>query len=136
MATAEQQFGVSVRVSNPAGGEYHKTTMIVDTGSSYSKLPASFLDMLGIEREETPHRVVLADDTFREYPVGQASFEVAGRARTSPVLFGEDEIALLGATSLQALGLVPDTERHELVDARLLMVGMRNPGNSARGDPL
>ena len=130
-------FEIQVRVSNPKGGEYHKATLTVDTGSSYSKLPASFLNKLGIEREEKTHRVVLADDTVREYPIGQASFEVAGRSRISPVLFGEEGgIALLGATSLQALGLIPDTDRHELVDTRLLMVGMRSADNSAKGNPI
>lgn len=129
-------FEIQVRVRNPMGGDYEKATMTVDTGASYSKLPASLLDRLGIEREERTYPVVLADDRIEEYAIGQASFEVAGRARISPVLFGEEGIALLGATSLQALGLIPDTQGHELVDAKLLMVGMRSPENSAAGSPL
>lgn len=110
--------------------------MTVDTGASYSKLPSSLLEKLGIEREPQPYPVVLADDRVEEYSIGQASFEIAGPARTSPVLFGEEGIALLGATSLQALGLIPDTQNHELVDAKLLMVGMRSADNSATGYPL
>ncbi|MXY88243.1 MAG: Retroviral aspartyl protease [Dehalococcoidia bacterium] len=110
--------------------------MTVDTGASYSKLPASLLEKLGIEREPQTYPVVLADDRVEEYAIGQASFEIAGRARTSPVLFGEEGIALLGATSLQALGLIPDTQSHQLVDAKLLMVGMRSADNSATGNPL
>ena len=129
-------FEIQVLVSNPLGGDYEKATMTVDTGSSYSKLPSSLLDKLGIEREKQPYSVVLADDTTREYPIGQASFEIAGRARTSPVLFGEEGVALLGATSLQALGLIPDTQTHELVDTKLLMVGMRSADNFARGNPI
>ena len=129
-------FEIQVRVRNPMGGDYEKATMTVDTGASYSKLPASLLGKLGIEREERTYPVVLADDRIEEYAIGQASFEIAGRARISPVLFGEEGIALLGATSLQALGLIPDTQSHELVDAKLLMVGMRSPSNSATGTPL
>ena len=127
---------IQVRVRNPLGGDYEKATMTVDTGASYSKLPSSLLEKLGIEREPQPYPVVLADDRIEEYSIGQASFEIAGRARTSPVLFGEEGIALLGATSLQALGLIPDTQNHELVDAKLLMVGMRSADNSATGYPL
>ncbi len=129
-------FEIQVRVRNPMGGDYAKATMTVDTGASYSKLPVSLLDRLGIEPEEQTYPVVLADDRIEEYAIGQASFEIAGRARTSPVLFGEEGIALLGATSLQALGLIPDTQNHELVDAKLLMVGMRSADNSATGSPL
>lgn len=129
-------FEIQVRVRNPMGGDYEKATMTVDTGASYSKLPASILDKLGIEREDQTYAVTLADDRMEEYPIGQASFEIAGRARISPVLFGEEGIALLGATSLQALGLIPDTQNHELVDAKLLMVGMKSAGNSATGSPL
>ena len=129
-------FEIQVRVRNPLGGDYEKATMTVDTGASYSKLPASLLEKLGIEREPQTYPVVLADDRVEEYAIGQASFEIAGRARTSPVLFGEEGIALLGATSLQALGLIPDTQSHQLVDAKLLMVGMRSADNSATGNPL
>lgn len=129
-------FEIQLRVRNPMGGAYEKATMTVDTGASYSKLPASLLDKLGIKREERTYPVVLADDRIEECAIGQALFEVAGRARVSPVLFGEEGIALLGATSLQALGLIPDTQSHELVDAKLLMVGMRSPENSATGTPL
>ena len=129
-------FEIQVRVRNPMGGDYEKATMTVDTGASYSKLPASLLAKLGIEREDQTYPVVLADDRIEEYAIGQASFEIAGRARISPVLFGEEGIALLGATSLQALGLIPDTQNHELVDAKLLMVGMRSAENSATGNPL
>lgn len=129
-------FEIQVRVRNPLGGDYEKATMTVDTGASYSKLPSSLLEKLGIEREPQTYPVVLADDRIEEYAIGQASFEIAGRARTSPVLFGEEGMALLGATSLQALGLIPDTQNHELVDAKLLMVGMRSAANSAIGNPL
>ena len=129
-------FEIQVRVRNPLGGDYEKATMTLDTGASYSKLPASILDKLGIEREEQTYPVVLADDRIEEFSIGQASFEIAGRARISPVLFGEEGIALLGATSLQALGLIPDTQNHELVDAKLLLVGMRSAENSATGNPL
>lgn len=129
-------FEIQVRVRNPMGGDYEKATMTVDTGASYSKLPASLLNKLGIEPEEHTYPVVLADDRIEEYAIGQASFEIAGRARISPVLFGEEGIALLGATSLQALGLIPDTQNHQLVDAKLLMVGMRSADNSATGSPL
>ena len=129
-------FEIQVRVRNPMGGDYEKATMTVDTGASYSKLPSSLLEKLGIEPEERTYPVTLADDRVEEYPIGQASFEIAGRSRISPVLFGEEGIALLGATSLQALGLIPDTQNHELVDAKLLLVGMKSADNSATGNPL
>ena len=63
-------FEIQVRVRNPMGGDYEKATMTVDTGASYSKLPASLLGKLGIEREERTYPVVLADDRIEEYAIG------------------------------------------------------------------
>ena len=42
-----------VRVSNPAGGDYYKASMLVDTGATHSKLPASLLREIGVEPDQT-----------------------------------------------------------------------------------
>ena len=39
---------------------------------------------------------------------------------TNRVVFGEEGQYLLGATTLQVFGLIPDTSRHELVPASKL----------------
>ncbi len=69
-------FEVNVRIANPARAEFHERKMLVDTGASYSALPASFLrDDLGIEPlGEEP--IYFADNSSHMYSVGEARFRV------------------------------------------------------------
>ena len=52
-------------------------------------------------------------ETIRS-PVGNAYFEYRRRIRAAPVIFGEKGIFLLGATTLEALGMILDPIRREL----------------------
>lgn len=117
-------FEVPVRVANPAQGVYHKAVMLVDTGATYSVLPASFLVELGIT-PDSEDEFTLADNEPKVYRIGEARFGIGEVERTSPVIFGDEGTWLLGATSLQALGLVPDTTNHQLIDSPKLLVGVR-----------
>ena len=118
-------FEVRVRVSHPRGdGEYFNANMLVDTGAIYSKLPESMLrERLGIEPDRED-RLQLADTEWKSYPVGEARFRIGDRASKARVIFGEEDRFILGATSLQELGLVPDTTEHQLVSAPLMLVGI------------
>ena len=70
----------------------------MDTGSSYSSLPESLLDELGIEREET-RRFELADNMIVEYHLGETRVLIEGREKTVPVMFApNDTMPLVGAT--------------------------------------
>lgn len=117
-------FEVPVRVANPTQLVFHKAVMLVDTGATYSVLPSSFLDELGIT-PDSEDEFTLADNEPKRYGVGEARFSVGERERTSPVIFGDEGTWLLGATSLQALGLVPDTTNHQLIESPKLLVGVR-----------
>ena len=117
-------FEVPVRVANPADHVYHKAILLVDTGATYSVLPASFLAKLGIA-PDSEDEFTLADNEPKTYGVGEARFGVGDMERTSPVIFGDEGTWLLGATSLQALGLIPDTTNHQLVESPKLLVGVR-----------
>lgn len=120
-------FEVVVRVANPADPVFHKRTMLVDTGATHSALPASFLRELGVSPDDE-REFALADRDLRTYPVGELRFSVGERERTAPVIFGDEGMYLLGATSLQSLDLVPDTTNHQLIPAPSLLVGIRgNP---------
>ncbi|MCY4392133.1 MAG: aspartyl protease family protein [Chloroflexi bacterium] len=120
-------FEVVVRVANPADPVFHKRTMLVDTGATHSALPASFLRELGVSPDDE-REFALADREMRTYSVGELRFSVGERERTAPVIFGDEGMYLLGATSLQSLDLVPDTTNHQLIPAPTLLVGIRgNP---------
>ena len=94
---------------------------MVDSGAVYSLVPGDTLQELGIK----PHRkltFVLADGTKIERQVGDAYFEYQGEGGSAPVIFGEagDE-PLLGAMTLESLGLVLDPFKRELYPARLML---------------
>jgi clan AA aspartic protease len=95
---------------------------IVDSGAVFSLVPGEVLDRLGIK----PHRTVdfsLADGTIIKRRVGDAYFELNGEGGAAPVIYGEKgDGALLGATTLEALGLVLNPFNRELYPMRMLMV--------------
>jgi predicted aspartyl protease len=62
---------------------------LVDTGASYTQVPASILDELGIERFES--RVFsLADGSQREFSLGWVEMELQGRPGFVYVIFGDE----------------------------------------------
>ncbi len=118
-------FQVRVRVSHPRDSDYFNCDMVVDTGAIYSKLPDSILrETLGIEPDRED-KLQLADTEWKTYPVGEARFQIGDRASTARVIFGEEDCFILGATSLQELGLVPDTTEHQLGPAPLMLIGIK-----------
>jgi clan AA aspartic protease len=97
-------------------------TFLIDSGAVYSLVPGPILKKLGIR----PHRRVdfsLADGTTITRQVGDAYFELQGEGGAAPVIFGEkgDE-PLLGATTLESIGLVLDPFKRRLIPMRMLLV--------------
>ena len=98
-------FFVTIQVADRFRERYANVDALVDTGSSYSSMPESLLDDLGIEREET-RQFELADNRVVEYQLGEARVRIEGREKTVPVMFAPDDtMPLVGATTLEALGL-------------------------------
>jgi clan AA aspartic protease len=94
---------------------------LIDSGAVYSLVPADTLRRLGIQ----PHRQVdfaLADGTTIRRPVGDAYFEFQGEGGAAPVIFGQaDDEPLLGATTLESLGLMLDPFKRRLIQMRMLL---------------
>jgi predicted aspartyl protease len=84
-------------------------------------VPAEVLADLGIEAYKKV-QFVLADGTTVERQVGDAYFEYQGDGGSAPVIFGEpgDE-PLLGATTLESLGLVLNPFTRTLHPMRMLL---------------
>jgi clan AA aspartic protease len=101
-----------------------KTTVnfLIDSGAVYSVVPSSTLRKLGIR----PHREVdfsLADGTTITRRVGDAYFELKGEGGAAPVVFGEEgDKPLLGATTLESIGLVLDPFKRRLIPMQMLLV--------------
>jgi clan AA aspartic protease len=94
---------------------------LIDSGAVYSLVPGPTLRKLGIR----PHRKVdftLADGRPITRQVGDAYFEFQGAGGAAPVIFGEkgDE-PLLGATTLESIGLVLDPFKRRLIPMRMVL---------------
>ena len=94
---------------------------LIDSGAVYSLVPGLTLKRLGIR----PYRKVdfsLADGRTITRQVGDAYFEFGGDGGAAPVIFGEkgDE-PLLGATTLESIGLVLDPFKRRLIPMRMLL---------------
>ena len=115
-------FVARIGVSDGNGGRPHWVAATVDTGATFTVLPDSLLrDVVGVEPDG--HSLfTFGDGREALLPVGEAYLHVDGKQRHSTVVFGEENQYLLGATSLQGLGLITDTTNHRLIPAPKLTI--------------
>jgi clan AA aspartic protease len=101
---------------------------LIDSGAVHSLVPAEVLQRLGIESYQRLE-FILADGTKVARQVGDAYFEYDGDGGAAPVIFGEpaDE-PLLGATTLESLGLVLNPFKRELYPTRLMLARTMSAG--------
>jgi aspartyl protease family protein len=114
----EAQIGLAVlemEVGNPAKPEVTETIeFLIDSGLHHSVVPTRVLRKLGI-KPIGQQEFRLADGTKIMRKKGVAFFRYGERAGGADVIFGEkDDSVLLGAFTLEALGLALDPLRREL----------------------
>lgn len=134
---------LEMEVGNPANPEVtEKIEFLIDSGAIYSVVPAPILERLGI-RPLTEQEFRLADGTRIARKKGVAVFKYGDRIGGADVIFGEaGDSVLLGAFSLEALGLSLDPLRRELKPLPMILgmlsgkiapldarrTGLRSPG--------
>ncbi len=105
---------LKVKVINPERPKKKKEfEFLIDSGAVYSVVPQSELKRLGI-KPTSFQEFILANGEVVKKPIGNAYFEYQGRIRGAPVVFGDEGIFLLGATTIEALGMILDPIRREL----------------------
>ena len=115
-------FNVPIGVGDPQGERFQIVEALVDTGATFSIVPAPILDDLGIEPQRSGS-FELADGSFRDYRMGETILRVEGEEVHSVVVFGDDDMdPILGAYTLERIGLAVDPARQRLfrVPYRLL----------------
>ena len=85
---------------------------LVDTGATFTMLPASILRKVGVPQRDMRRR---ADGGVREMPIAEARLHIGQDDFAVVVAEGPENKYLLGATSLQMFGLIADTTNHRLV---------------------
>ena len=114
-------FRVDFTIRNRVDGRERALNGLVDTGASYTVIPADILDELGIERERT-RTFSLADGSQLELAIGWTEMELLGETASVYVIFGADSRkVLLGAMALEAFALAADAKNHRLIPAELTL---------------
>ncbi len=106
---------LNVEVGNPATPEVtEKLEFLIDSGAIYSVVPTPILEKLGI-KPLTEQEFRLADGSKIMRKKGIALFKYRDQIGSADVIFGEEgDSLLLGAFTLEALGLALDPLRREL----------------------
>lgn len=106
---------LEVEVGNPATPEIvEQVELLVDSGAIYSVVPTPILERLGI-KPFAEQEFRLADGTKIVRKKGVALFKYGERIGGADVIFGEEgDSVLLGAFTLEGLGLYLDPLRREL----------------------
>ena len=118
---------LNVEVGNPGNPEITETLeFLIDSGAIYSVVPTPILERLGI-RVLTEQEFRLADGSRILRSKGIAMFKYGERIGGADVIFGEEgDSQLLGAFTLEALGLALDPLRRELRELPMILGGMPN----------
>ena len=108
-------FNVPIGVGDPQGERFQTVEALVDTGASFSIVPAPILDDLGVEPQRSGS-FELADGSFRDYRIGETILRVEGEEVRSVVVFGdEDTPSALGTVTMQRIGLTVDPSSQRLI---------------------
>ena len=117
-------FRVTLAVGDPQGGQYTPVEALVDTGATYTTLPASILRELGV----VPHdraEFELADGNVIERDIGRTWVRIDGKSDIVPVVFGDEKGgALLGAVTLEIFRLAVGPVSQRLVQVRGLLMSL------------
>ncbi len=102
-------------VANPSDPDNtEEIEFLIDSGAIHSVVPRPVLTRLGIV-PLTEHEYRLADGSRVHRQQGGAVFRYGERVGVADVIFGEEgDSSLLGATTLESLGLALDSLRREL----------------------
>ncbi len=123
-------FCVSIDIGDPADLRHETVEALVDTGATYTTIPAPVLERLGV----VPHvrdTFVLADGGRADRDIGRTWVRVDGREELTLVVFGDpDAPALLGAYTLKGLRLTADPVGRRLVPVPRLLLGSYSFGEA------
>ena len=113
---------LELEIGNPANPAVtERLDFLIDSGAIYSVVPTPVLERLGIQPLAT-QEFRLANGTKVQRKKGMAVFKYGDRIGGADVIFGEEgDSILLGAFTLEALGLSLDPLRRELKQLPMLL---------------
>ena len=107
-------FSVNLLVGNLFTGAGANVEALVDTEATHSMIPGSLLRDLRIDPVET-RLSGIADGSRIELQTAWARFGAEGRNAVARVSFGLEDTYLMGATTLEDMGLAIDPAGQRLI---------------------
>ncbi|MDE2686861.1 MAG: hypothetical protein OXI16_05080 [Chloroflexota bacterium] len=121
-------FRYPVEIGNPSGTHYELVNPMVDTGATYSFMPASMLERLEVEPMEKV-KFTLAGEGRLDLDIGQTWIRARGKQVITIVVFGNDDsMPLLGAYALEGLRLAVDPFNRSLVPSEAFLLYCTHSG--------
>jgi clan AA aspartic protease len=116
---------ITLYVANPARPKKSlPVEFLVDSGAVYSVVPAAILRKLNV-KAHSKEIFTLADGSHITRRKGDLLFRLNGKKGASPVIFGErGDSVLLGAVTLEALGVILDPIKRQLKPMPMILVGV------------
>ncbi len=115
-------FPYPLEISGPSSDGFLRVSAVVDTGSTFTQVPAALLRRLGVQPTEMA-RFRLADGSLVRRPIGETQIRIEGRTLNTIVVFGDDDAAaVLGAYALEGALLAVDPVGQRLVPTDALMM--------------
>ncbi len=113
-------FFVEVLLATPREPERREPLkLLVDTGSTYTWISATFLHALGVQPTER-RRVLTIEGETVDPPAAEVLITLEGRTLHTVSLFGESgDLEVLGAYTLEGFGLAVDPVQRRLIPAIL-----------------
>ena len=114
-------FNATMEIGDPAGREFVAFDGMVDTASTHTIVPEGLLNSLRVVAEDScPFE--LGDGRIVAYSVGYTRMRYNGKSGVVPVVFAPNDISpLIGATTLEILGLAVNPVKHQLFPVNFLM---------------
>ena len=111
-------FRATIDIGDPAGQRWDQVDALVDTGSSYTWLPADLLARLGVS-PQFRREFMTADARVIERDMAVTTARWDGQTLPTLVVFGDEgSMPLLGAYTLEGFGLAADPINRRLVPVR------------------
>jgi len=113
---------VKLKISNPSDKTKSRTVeFLVDSGALYSFVNKNILRDVGI-KPEAVKEFVMANGEFVKRKIGIARYHYKRTTGGAPVVFAEPgDTNLLGATTLESLGLMLNPFKREIIPLSLTM---------------
>ena len=111
---------VTIGVGDPQGQRFENLEVVVDTGATFSTIPRTMLERLGVPVERSAQSE-LADGSVAPVDVGRTIIRLEEKEFPTPVVFGEPaEPSLLGVIALEDALLAVDPVARRLIPVNLL----------------